>query len=172
MRTLLLLACWSLASPLGHAQVADVRIKAAFLVNFAKFAEWPAEAFAGADTPLAICVVGKDPFGDNLKPGPIGKREVRVLRAVQESAFKECHVAYFAESEDRRLPQLLRAVRKLPVLTVSDIEGFAEAGGMLGLVQNDDRLQFEVNRDAATEAGLRLSSQLLKLARAVRETRR
>ena len=90
---------------------------------------------------------------------------------MHEGNLKECHVAYIAESEDRRLPQLLRAMRKLPVLTVSDIDGFAEAGGMLALVQNDDRLQFEVNRDAATLAGLRLSSQLLKLARTVRETR-
>jgi len=76
---------------------------------------------------------------------------------------------FIAESEERRIPELLRVVKGSPVLTVGDVDGFAEAGGMIGLINADNRVQFEINNEAAQRANLKISSQLLRLARLVKE---
>ena len=161
---LTLALCWAPA----RAQVADTQIKAAFLVNFAKYAEWPAASFATPGAPLKLCIVGRDPFGDTLRPVTVGGRPLSIERAVSDDALKTCHIAFISESEDRRLPRILALLRGEPVLTVSDIDGFAESGGMIELVLADGRMRFDINLAAANASKFRLSSQLLKLARSVR----
>jgi hypothetical protein len=153
----------------ARAQVPDTQIKAAFLLNFAKYAQWPETSLAPSDAPLKLCILGRDPFGEALRPVPIGGRPLSVERGVADDALKSCHIAYIAESEDRRLPRILALLRGKPVLTVSDIDGFAENGGMIELVLADGRVRFDINLAAANASQLRLSSQLLKLARSVRD---
>ena len=151
----------------ARAQVPDTQIKAAFLLNFAKYTEWPAASFATPDSPLKLCIVGRDPFGETLRPTAIGRHPVSIERGVSDDVLKACHIAYVAESEDRRLPRILALLRRQPVLTVSDIDGFAEAGGMIGLVIDDNRVRFDINSGAANASQLRLSSQLMRLARSL-----
>lgn len=167
-----LLAILALAFAPARAQVPDTQIKAAFLQNFAKYAEWPPGSFASGSAPLKLCIVGRDPFGETLRPAPIAGHPVSVERGVAEDALKTCHIAYIADSEDRRLPRILALLRRQPVLTVSDIDGFVEAGGVIGLVMADDRIRFDINLGAANASQLRLSSLLLKLARSVRDSNR
>ena len=162
---LMLLAALLLAIAPARAQVSDTQVKAAFLLNFAKYAEWPAASFTAPDAPLKLCIVGRDPFGETLRATAVGAHPMSIERGVADDALKTCHIAYIAESEDRRLPRILALLRQQPVLTVSDIDGFAAAGGMIGLVLADDRVRFDINLAAANASKLRLSSQLLKLAR-------
>lgn len=149
----------------------EYQVKAAFLYNFAKFTEWPDDGRVAREGGYTLCIVGRDPFGaalDEIAGRQVHGLPLRVRRAVSLDTVRDCQILFVSESEERRLPELLRAIEARPVLTVSDIDGFADAGGMIGLALADRRLQFDVNLGAATRSNLRISSQLLKLARSVR----
>ena len=145
----------------------EYAIKAAYLYNFAKFVEWPTASFAHAEAPLTICVAGNSPFGSALE-SLAGKRvathpvEVRYLPT--STRIEQCHIAFLSRTEQWRFKPLLAQVSGRPVLTVSDISDFAQGGGMIGLVEAEQRIHFNINLDAARQADLKLSSQLLKLA--------
>jgi len=91
-----------------------------------------------------------------------------VRHHVRVDELRSCHIVYMTDTDERRQTEALRALRGLPVLTIGDAEGYAEVGGMIGLVGVGGRIQFEVNTDLAQAAGLKISSQLLRLARTVR----
>lgn len=171
---LLLALLGSLAAPgVGAAPPAsEATVKAAFVYNFAKFAEWPAESFAAAQDPIRLCLYGgPDPFLAALAAidGKAAQnRPIRVQRVGRPADFRGCHILAVAESELPQLPETLRLAEESGALTVAEIEGFADAGGTIGLVVAGERVQFEVNLEAARRAKLKLSSQLLKLARKVR----
>ncbi len=154
----------------GQAAAADVseaeyQIKAAFLFNFAKFVQWPDTAF-GSESNLQICVLGDNPISpalSTIENKTAQGRNVVVRRSLKASEAAECNILYVADA--RALPAAGRAAPG--ALTVSDSTGFAEAGGMIGLVTLDNKVRFEVNLDAINDAGLKVSAQLLKLAKAV-----
>lgn len=145
----------------------EYAVKAAYLYNFAKYAEWPPEAFPKADAPLWICIAGDNPFGDALA-SLSGKSveshlvETRMLSA--SASLEQCHILFVSRSEQGRFKALLSKSGRLPILTVSDISDFARSGGMIGLVEAEQRIRFDINLAVARQAGLKLSSQLLKLA--------
>lgn len=148
--------------------VAEYQLKAAVLVNLAKFVEWPANAFAGPGAPLVIGVVGQDPFGGWLDQATAGQtvagHPVQVQRLSPTSPLTQAQVLFVSRSEQARLPKVLEAVRGEPRLTVSDAPGFAAQGGMIGLVLREATVRFEVNLPVLQAAGLRLSSKVLKYA--------
>ena len=141
-------------------------IKAAILYNLAKFATWPDTAFSAADAPLRICILGHDPFGpalESLHGKRIGARKLAITAFAEVEYAAACHVLFVSASEER-LAEILDAVSRRPVLTVADFNHFASAGGIVGLTEVDDRSRLEVNIDAAGQAGVKLSSKLLRLA--------
>ena len=149
----------------------EYQVKAAFLYNFLKFVEWPAD---GPSPPPTIClgILGRDPFEDALETvkGKSAKgRKVVVVRFHSVEEARGCELLFISASERGRLPQILKAAHGARMLTVSDQEGFCQAGGMINLVSVKNRVGFEVNLAAASRARLRVSSQLLKLARNVFE---
>jgi len=155
----------------AHAANSEYQVKAAFLYNFMKFVEWPGDGLNNPGT-LTLGILGKDPFGDALDEvrdkTAKGRRVLIVhLRGVEEA--RECDLLFVCASEKGRLPQILRGVQGARVLTVADQEGFCQAGGIINLVFVNHRVGFEVNVAAANRARLRVSSQLLKLARLVLE---
>lgn len=154
--------------------VVEYQVKAAFLFNFAKFIEWPAKAFSDAGAPLQMGVLGKDPFGDILDSAVQGKtingRSVVVKRSKDLSDLASCHILFIGPSEKDRVLQILDYSKISGTLTVSEIAGFAQKGGMIALVKDGDKVRFEINEGAAKRSGLSVSSKLLKLASAVRET--
>ncbi len=167
---LLLAGAGALAQGLSEQQV-----KAAFLYNFTKFVQWPAEAFAAPQSPLVLCIPGREPLAgglDSVQGNTVQGRELRIRRAIRPDEVKACHVLFVPEAQEAGANELLRASRTLPVLTVGEVEGFAQAGGIVGFVSRDDRIQFEINPDAAARANLRISSQLLRLAIIARDDRR
>lgn len=154
----------ALAMPPGEYQ-----IKAAYLLNFARYVEWPAARLASG-MPLRLCVVGRDPFGGALagvEGRQVNGHEVRVRQVDGAEQAADCHIVFIADSEERRLGVLLRGLAVRSVLTVSDIDGFAEAGGAIGLVVEDERVRFDINQAVLLRDGLRASSQLLRLGRSV-----
>ena len=155
----------------AHAASSEYQVKAAFLYNFMKFVEWPGDGLSNPGT-LTIGILGKDPFGEALDEvrdkTAKGRRIVVVhLRGIEE--VRECDLLFVCASEKGRLPQILRGVQSARVLTVADQEGFCQAGGIINLVFVNNRVGFEVNVAAANRVRLRVSSQLLKLARLVLE---
>ena len=164
-----------LGGPSGNARAAEFdeyAVKAAYLYNFAKFVEWPSEAFASDDAPLWICIAGANPFGDALTMLS-GKRvenhpvEVRHLPTM--TGLDRCHIVFIGRIEQGQFKTVLAKLARLPVLTVSDIGDFARAGGMIGLVEAGQRIRFDINLTTARQANLKLSSQLLKLASIVEQ---
>jgi hypothetical protein len=161
------------ASGLNHAEGGgpqEYQAKAAFIFNFAKYVEWPPEAFPSRESPLTLCILGRDPFGPAL--GAIDGRTVhgrtlRLRRNVSAEEVAGCSIAYVTEAEERHVPVILRAIGTQPILTISDLDGFAEAGGAVGVFVVEDRLKFDANMAALQRANLKASAQALKLARTV-----
>lgn len=147
----------------------EYQIKAAYLLNFARYVEWPAARLPSA-APVRVCVLGRDPFGEALASidgRQVNGREVRVRLLDTVPLVGDCHLLFIADSEERRVGLILRSIAGRAVLTVSDIEGFAEAGGGIGLVVEEGRVRFDINQEALQREGLRASSQLLRHGRNV-----
>lgn len=156
------------AQPAGRP---EYQVKAVFLFNFTLFAQWPPEAFAQDTSPLVIGVVGDDPFGrfldEAVRGEKVGSRAVIVQRARQLEDLPTCHVLFVSQSEAPRLTQVLAAARARSILTVSDIEGFTAAGGMIRFLREGGKVRLRINVDAAKAAGVTLSSTLLRSAEIV-----
>jgi hypothetical protein len=161
-----------LAAGPSPAQMAlrEYDVKAAFLRNFATFAEWPATAFPQPDSPFVIGVLGEDPFGpilDQIMNGEhIGKRPVLVRRCKRLDDARSCQLLFISASEAARLDEILRRLDGLPVLTVGDTPDFAEKGGQIGFVTTTS-VRFNINQQAVRNAGLAISSKILHLAQLV-----
>lgn len=149
----------------------EYQVKAAFLYNFAKFVEWPSSSFSDASAPFQICVFGRDPFGEELRnitsEKTVNGRKLEVHPGVDLLRARGCHILFIASSVETPASQIFAALRGASVLTVGDTKGFAEQGGMINFVLENERVQFEVNRKAAEEAGLKISSKLLSVAKFV-----
>jgi hypothetical protein len=166
----LVCAALGLSSPVLAETQAEHEIKAAFMYNFAKFVQWPASAFAQPQSPLIVCVIGDDAFGaalDTIDHKVAQGRELRLRRRVRLEDARSCHILFVARTERARLAEVLRAVSGLSVLTISDMDHFAEAGGIIGLYELESNVHFSINREQAGRALLQINSQLLKLARIV-----
>ncbi len=149
-------------------------IKAGFLYNFAKFVEWPEDAFADGSVPLTLCIMGRDPFGSSIRSvegETFMGRKLVVRRFFSLREIDNCHILFVSSSEKKRLPAILARMKGKQILSVADMEGFARRGGIINLIKVKDRIRFEINIDAARRAGLKISSKLLNLATIVREGR-
>jgi hypothetical protein len=160
-----------LASGNGRTQNSpptEYQIKAAFLFNFARFVQWPPKALADATSPMIIGVLGENPFHDDLERTIRGKSVddhplvVKEFHALTEAT--NCHILFISTSEKARLPQILKGLKGTSVLTVGEMDHFTESGGMINLVMEGAKIRFQINNDAATTEGLKISSKLLALA--------
>jgi len=150
----------------------EYEVKAAFLYNFVKFTEWPPEEIAKIGQPFVIGVLGKDPFGaalDKVVEGEtVYKKPILTKRFSRLEDAANSHVLFISSSEGNNLPAILRALDNHSILTVSEIENFAQRGGVINLKKENERIVFEINIDAARSAGLTMNAQLLKLAKIVK----
>jgi len=169
---LLAAATWGCPSSLAQS-VNEYQVKAAFLYNFAKFVEWPAQSFKGPDDPITICVVGHDPFGNMLEDTVKGKSfegrpfAVRDVAEVQQAGG--CNILFFSTAERKHLRSMLQSLGTPGVLTVGETEGFAIDGRVINFKLEEGKVRFEINPDAAASAGLQIRSNLLSLAKIVRK---
>lgn len=153
--------------PLGQ-DVTEVALKAAFIYNFAKFTDWPADALPNG-APLVACVLGDPAVADALERTVRGRQasghgiEVLLLRA-PEKELKSCHLLYVSGVPASQATDVAAALRTAPVLTISDIETFASNGGVAQFFVENGKMRFTINLGAARRARLQLSSRLLALA--------
>lgn len=151
----------------GGAAVDEFALKAAFLFNFTRFVEWPPGAFADAEAPFRICVLGTDPFGarlDPLRERQAGGRPIAIERPDDLAALSRCQIAYLGEDAPVALVAATRDDRLPGVLGVSSNPNFARDGGMVALVTQGERVRLHVNLDAIRASPLRFSAKLLELA--------
>jgi len=157
----------------AFAQVEEYQVKAAFLYNFAKFVDWPSQAFHGPEDPISICVVGQNPFGGSLEEvvrgQKVGGRSFRVRQISNISTKPDCHILFVCAAEQKRFQSMAGNLIGLAVLTVGESPGFATDGGVVNLKLEGGKVRFEINMDAAEQAQLHISSKLLSLAEVIRK---
>ncbi len=154
-------------------ELSEEAVKAAFVFNFAKFTEWPAQVFDSPETPFTLCVLGAESFNalrDSTTSKLIQGRAVLVRGDANAESGGVCQILFISARQHLSNDTLAGLLSAQHVLTVSDRENFAASGGIIGLYREDGKIKFEINRMAAERAGLKLSSHLLRLARTVDTT--
>lgn len=143
-------------------------LKAAFVLNFARFTQWPADSFEGADSPCNLCVVGNEELEaafQAIDGKEVGTRKLRVSFSRGAHELQRCNLLFV--SKDIDLPDVLKlfaAVKGRPVLTIGETEGFIRLGGMINFFSEEGRLRFEINPERSRQQKVKLSSRLLNLA--------
>lgn len=161
----LLFAC-AVTSRADAESGSEAAVKTAFLYNFFKFIEWPKTA-ANQDA-YRLCTTNDDQLGDSLlvlTRKTVNNKPLLIGRNINGEDLKNCHMVFIRASENT--VKTIRDLKGLPIVTISDEPGFIDQGGTIGLIQDDNRLSFEINLDAANANGVRISAQLLRLARHV-----
>jgi hypothetical protein len=153
------------------SKASEYAVKAAYLYNFGRFVQWRGAPMPAGDS-FPICVLGRDPFGAALDTAIAGAtidgRRAVARRIEQSKEASGCRIVFVSASEEGELAQILAALGQSRVVTVSDMPEFARRGGMIQFVSDGNRVRFEVNLASAEDAGLALSSELLKVAVLVR----
>jgi hypothetical protein len=149
-------------------------LKAAFLYNFVKFAQWPVDALAPGH-PLILCVLDDNAVADALAQlisrQVVDGHELMLQTLDADGPIRFCHLLYAGTFDPKRSAPLMTALRGSAVLSVGDRDGFAEAGGVVQFLLERDRMGFAINVTSAQLAGIRFSSRLLSLARIVKGER-
>lgn len=149
----------------------EYQAKASFLAAFPKFVEWPPDAFSAEQSPLLLCVFGDFSFGTSLAQATRGTsirgRRVEVRWTRKEQDLRACHILFVSRSEGKRYGSIFKSIQGANVLTVGETSDFLASGGAIDFLIAEDKLQFEVNMGAASDAHLRISSNMLALARHV-----
>ncbi len=150
-----------------QAESRTALLKVGYLHKFAKFIEWPTEAFSSKGAIFALCVLGTDSFVGalpSIQGKPIKGRKLEIKYFAQEAPEKGCHILFVSASEADRVSQIIPPRQLTPSLTVADFERFAHSGGMINFTTEGSKTRFAINLKAAQRAGLRIRSKLLKLA--------
>ncbi len=153
---------------------AAYKVKAEHLYNFAKFVEWPEDAFKDPDDSIVIALLGREPLDEYLHlmalDAKIQGRSVSVRRFKTVDDLEQCHVLYIDESRKNSISDIFYIIEDWPVLTVSNMKDFSKRGGIINLIDQDGKISFEINADAAKKARIQLSSKLLKLTQDINTT--
>jgi len=167
LRELVVLILCMLPVTYAHAQaISENQLKAAFLVNFLKYVEFPQSTL----TTTTICLFGGDTLGPYLasfEGRSVAGKKLRVKRVNSPDQVGDCQLLFVPYTEEARFAIALRWVEAMPVLTVSDADVFVRQGGCIALVHAEGRMQFDVNASALSQIGLRPGSQMMRLARQV-----
>ena len=160
------------ARPAYAQSVSEFELKAAFVYNFAKFTEWPAETLRPGG-PLVFCVNGDDgietALAQTTKNRLLEGHQVVVRRLGDGEPTHTCHILYVSASTGHdRTVQLVETLTTASVLTISDRSGFATRSGIAELFIENGRVRFAINVNAALRSRLHISSRLLSLAKIIK----
>ena len=153
----------------------EYMIKAGFIYKFIYFVEWPTHKITDSGKFITIGIIGSDPFGDAFKPiegEAINRRQIVIKyfdKNVSPDYLKHCDLVFISSSFKENSEKILQSIREYPVLTVSEFSGFLEQGGMVNFIMKENRVRFEINRDAAERVGVTFRSKLLRVAERVVE---
>jgi len=166
----LLLLTWGCADLLAQ-EAEEHELKAAFLYNFAKFISWPAPQ-SPSSPPLLICLMAAPTTAESLREQTRGKvlhsRAVVIRELSAPAEIGNCQILFLGAS-GRKAQEFLQCAQKLPIVTVGEDQQFLGHGGIIRLYLQDAKLRFSINADAASRAGVTISSRLLGVAQIVRD---
>jgi|TARA_B100002003_G_C13952523_1_gene461766 hypothetical protein len=151
----------------------EYRIKAGFLYKFLLFAEWPEEAYSEPGNTIIIGIIGKDYFGNAFEPveGEIIDGRKLIVKKFKENvspvALEKCHILFISSSLKKKMSKILKSLSERPVITVSEVKGFAQTGGMINFLRKGNRVGFEINTSTAESAGIKFRSKLLRVAQRI-----
>jgi hypothetical protein len=166
----LLMALWPAGPVTSPARAASLeyQLKAAFLLNFTRYIEWP-----GKSGDFNLCVAGPDVFGTALDEVAANKvvngRRIAIRKNVSIPEASSCDMVYLSLTETRQIQDALEALASSSTLTVGEEAGFLRMGGMIAFAPQDGKLRFYINAVAAERAGITISSRLMVLARNLRD---
>ena len=150
----------------------EYQVKSLFLLNFTKYVDWPAGAFADTNAPVTIGVYGENRFGDDLRKAVAGKtaggRGIALRQIEKTEDLGKCHILFISSSEKKRMAEILSQVKSLPVLTVGETDQFIDQGGIINFTMKENKVRLEINLQSAREANLQVSSKLLSVADSVK----
>ncbi len=165
----------SLLSPTGLQAASPIKetyVKAVLLFNFTRYTQWPDAVFADNNAPYRICVLGRGPFVDALYTAVEGEtvrgREMAILVLDSLDSVPNCQVLFVNEPGDYSLPDIFAYAQDYPMLTVGDGENFILEGGMVAYFKQGNKVRFAINPQAVSKAHLKISANLLPLARIIR----
>ena len=168
--TLACVSALALAAPPAPASIAasEAKVKAAFLLNFTRFVDWPGSAFASGDAPFVICVLGEPAFAATARE-VIGDNRVKARSVTVESrssldGAESCHIFFLPSSGVGQQQALIQRSRGRSIFTISESDGFAQMGGIANFVRADKKLRLAINRKAADKSRLKVSARLLRIA--------
>ena len=168
MLCLLLLCSLSVQGYAEESVSTEYQLKAALIYKLAKFIEWPDGTHALAAKHFKICILGEDHFGsaiDALEKRKLKDMPIRIQRFNQSEAIDSgCKVLYVSKMKRPFLHSILKNINKLPILTLSDMEGFADEGGIIQFTRGKKRIGFQINQGRARDSGLTIAAPLLDLS--------
>jgi YfiR/HmsC-like len=150
----------------------EYHVKAAFLYNFTKFVKWPEKAFPNAASPIKICILGDSPFGsslDAIENKTAGGRKLVIFEAKSVNDIDDCHVLFISNGSEEEFLSSIERVQEKNILTVGDKQSLARKGSVINFIVVNNKVRFEINAKSAERANLKISSQLLKIARIVED---
>ena len=160
--------CIGLNEACGQTVSHEYPLKAVFLMNFAKFTDWPTNAFDKPGLPLVIGVLGDDPFGavldDAVRDESVNGRKFVVERYHRVEDIKTCHILFISQPEARRLDKIVTDLKGKPILTASDMDGSASHGVCVQFITENNKIRLKINTDSLKATGLTMSSKLLRVA--------
>ncbi len=166
----LIAAC--LSAPAGADTDTELKVKAAFLFNFAKFVNWPGHKFASPASPINLCVPADDPIGAVLEETVRGKlielRTLVVRRSKTAADWNRCHIVFIGADDEMQAADTFPGFAGSSVLSVHESSRVLSSGVVRFFVE-DRKMRFEINNAAAEREALQLSAKLMSVATVVRE---
>ena len=160
--------CWTQADTANYT---PYQRKALILFKFAQFTQWPKQAFPDENSPFVFGILGKDPFGPYLAETIVGenlsKHPLVIQHFTNVDEVSNCQILFINVDDKSKLKAILEKLKGKNILTISDANGFAKLGGIARLYTKDDKINIQINLEAAKEENLVISSKLLKLAEIV-----
>lgn len=152
----------------GEISPAEYRVKSLFLLNFARYVDWPPDAFAAPSSPIVISLIGEDKLTADLAKTVEGKivsgRRIVIQAIETDDDLGKCHLLFIAGSDKKRLGEILDKIKARPVLTVGETDQFIDRGGMINFIKREGKVRLEINLDASRQAKLVISARLLTVA--------
>lgn len=150
----------------------EYKVKAAFLFNFLKFTDYPTNRYKAPEDAFVVACMSDDPAAPILSAALEGKsidgRPIHMIRFKATDDVRRCHLFFISRTRKSPADEALERLKKAPVLTVGEVDQFAENGGMINFVRHERTFRFEVNLETAEQAGLRISSKLASMATIVK----
>lgn len=146
----------------------EYQVKGAYLYNFAKFIDWPAQSFIDPSSPLTLCILGQSPFKPSferqLREKKVHDRNLEVRTIDDAEEANSCQILFIPSTEQSRLHDIINELRGRSILIVGETPGFDEQGGMIQFVLEGGTVRFKINPVPIKQSGLQISSKLLQVA--------